>query len=112
MGFDMKVSIRRLAVFAGLVSLTGMSQAAGITSPLPVIGIDVGDTNAMIARVGGNTECGTPYAVVGNTQTYYKDVVALATAALATGQTVSMWVQSCDPNGRAVVARMVLGTVW
>ena len=111
----MKKTFRQcLAAFAAMVTLAASAPvfAAGFTPSLPIQGIDVGNTGVMILRLGANTECGTPLAIVDSSQPYYKDMVALASMAYTTGQTVTVWVASCNPQNQAIVVRMVIGTVW
>lgn len=84
----------------------------GFSDALQIKGIDVGDSNGMHIRFATNTSCGGSLAFVSSSNVYYKDMVAVANLAFATGQPVRVWVGSCDASSTATMVRMVIGTVW
>lgn len=106
----MKTAIRVLVMLAASLSCQ-LACAAGLTGPLQILGMDVGDTSALYLRLSGNTECGDSLAYVSANQPYYKDVLALAAMAYSTGQSVRIWVSSCN-GSNAQIARFVVGSVW
>lgn len=99
-----------LAILA-FASISQITLAAGLTPAMQVLGLEVGDTNALYLRVSADTECGSPLAVVEKAQPYYKDMLEMALLAYATGKDIRVWISSCDLQKRAVIVRMVLGTV-
>jgi hypothetical protein len=111
-GEVMKKSKFGLLATGMLLTTIGNISAAGFTVPLQIIGMDVGDTNALYLRFSANTECGTPYALVAAAQPYYKDIVTIASVAYTTQQDVRVWVSSCNSAGTAVISRVAVGTVW
>ena len=105
---------RSLGTYLAILAFGSISQitlAAGFTRPMQVLGIEVGDTNELHLRMSADTECGSSMAVVGNAQPYYKDMLDMALVAYSKGKDIRVWVSSCDLQKRAVIARMVLGTV-
>ena len=101
----------RLVVAAAAVFPYHYAGAA-FTSALQIVGLDVGDTNALFIKLSANTECGTSIAYISSTEPYYRDVLALASAAYAMGQPVQIWVGSCNSANRAQIRRLVVGSVW
>jgi hypothetical protein len=108
----MKKLLRTIVV--GIAAVLSCSYAAGtgFTPPLQIVGLDVGNTEALIIKFGANTECGTSLAYVPAAQPYYKDVLALASSAYITGQAVQVWVAACNWDNKAQVVRLVVGSVW
>lgn len=107
----MNHSFRKLLAALAFSAVGTVTWAAGFTPAMQIVGIDVGDTNKMILRLNGNTECGGPWVTVGRDQTYYKDMFAMASVAYSTGKDIRVWVESCN-GSEAKAVRMVTGTVW
>jgi hypothetical protein len=107
----MKQAIGSYLAILALGSVGQITLAAGLTPAVQVLGIEVGDTNALYLRMSADTECGSPLAVVGTAQPYYKDMLEMALVAYSTGKDIRVWISSCDVQKRAVIVRMVLGTV-
>ena len=55
-------------------SISQIALAEDFTPAMQVLGIEVGDTNALHLRMSGDTKCSSPLAVVGKAQPYYKDI--------------------------------------
>jgi hypothetical protein len=85
--------------------------AEDFTPAMQVLGMEVGDTNALYLRMSGDTKCGSPLAVVEKAQPYYKDMLKMALVAYSAGKDIRVFISSCDVQKRAVIVRMVLGTV-
>jgi hypothetical protein len=95
-----------------LVLVGSAEVEAGWIGPLTVVGVDVGDTNALIVKLSGGTGCGTKLGKVYNDQLYYKEVLSVALAAHLSGKEVYVWTHGCDANGLATMLRFVIGPVW
>ena len=107
----MKQAIGSYLAILAFVSISQITLAAELTPAMQVLGMEVGDTNALHLRVSADTKCGSPLAIVEKARPYYKDMLEMALLAYATGKDIRVWISSCDVQKRAVIARMVLGSV-
>ena len=107
----MKQAIGSCLAILAFGSISQISLAAGLTPAMQVLGMEVGDTNALYLRMSADTECGSPLAVIEKAQPYYRDMFEMALLAYSTRTDIRVWISSCDIQKRAVIVRMVLGTV-
>jgi hypothetical protein len=107
----MKQAIGSYLAILAFGSISQIALAEDFTPAMQVLGMEVGDTNALYLRMSGETKCGSPLAVVGKAQPYYKDMLKMALVAYSAGKDIRVLISSCDVQKRAVIVRMVLGTV-
>jgi hypothetical protein len=106
---QMKLSIRSCFATVACCIISHTALAEGYSPAMQVIGMEVGDTGTLSLRLSGNTECGSPIAMVGKIQPYYKDILDLTLVAYSTGKDLRVWIASCDLQRRAVILRVALG---
>jgi hypothetical protein len=107
----MNPAIRHCLLLLALVSFSPPVLAAALPPAVQVLGIEVGDANALYLRLSADTECGSPLAVMGKAQPHYREMFDMALFAYSTGRDIRVWVSSCDAQRRGVIVRMALGTV-
>ena len=107
----MKQAIGSYLAILACGSISQIAFAEDFTPAMQVLGMEVGDTNALYLRMSSDTKCGSPLAVVGKAQAYYKDMLKVALVACSAGKDIRVLISSCDVQKRAVIVRMVLGTV-
>lgn len=108
--FMLKIFRRSLLVFT-LASLSLQSECAELARTVQVLGLQVGDSNLLMIKVNENTRCGSPILVVDRKQIYFKEMLDLAMLAYSSRKELSIWIDSCDLQNRAVLTKMALGSV-